>query len=215
MREIVSAHIAQALAARITWFTRVQDIQLYLSSWLMNTHFYNNVFIEYHVPGIVVPPYLLSDADNCYIDIVLEKDGAFYPVNIIYKTTEQALQRFVFGQAIQSQLKTNTAHNVACYDFWKTIRKTEFLEASFPLVKRGLVLFLSNDPVYQQPPGNPNAGYAQFSIHQGRNVPAGSLLNWNVFSNVSNNRPGFGLNYHYVINWVVLPFDPQQAYLLA
>lgn len=215
MREIISDHIAAALAARVSFFTRKEDIQLYLGSWLMNTHFYNSVFIEYHIPGIVVPPYLLSDADNLYIDIVLEKDNAFYPVVINYKTIAQTRQRMVFGQLVNSSIKAGTAPNISCYDFWKDNRKIEFLEASFPMVKRGVQVFVTNDPVYQQPPANANAGYAAFAIHQGRHVPAGSLLNWNVFSTVANTRPGFGVNYHYVINWIPLPFDQQHAYLLA
>ncbi|MEO5684231.1 MAG: hypothetical protein ABIQ88_16440 [Chitinophagaceae bacterium] len=215
MRETIAGHISAALAARTTWFIREQDIQLYLVSYFMNTQFYDNVFIEYHVPGILMPPYLLSDADSSYIDIVLEKDQAFYPVEINYKTTAQSLQRFVFGQAVNSQLKQSNAQNISCYDFWKDIRKIEFLEASFPAVKRGMTLFISNDPSYQKAPNNPQAGYAPFSIHQGRHVPAGTTLNWNVFSSVANSRPGFGVNYYYVINWVVLPFDQQHAYILV
>jgi len=145
----------------------------------------------------------------------LEKDQSFYPVEIVYRTAAQSLQRTVFGQTVNTQLKQTTAPNVACYDFWKECRKIEFLESSFPAVKRGLVLFVSNDPAYQKPPNNPNAGYALFSIHQGRHVPPGTILNWNVFSSSANNRPGFGLNYHYIVNWIALSFDAKHAYILV
>ena len=215
MRDIIMGHMHAALAARTTFFIRAQEIQLYLASYFMDTRMYDHVFIEYHVPGILVPPYLLTDTDNCFIDIVLQKDNVFYPVAIIFKTAPQPLQRYVFGQTVQSQLKQNSAHNKGCYDFWKAIRKLEFLEASFTVVKKGVVLFVSNDPAYRKAPVNANAGYALFAIHQGRQVPAGTTLNWNVYSAVAETRPGFSVQYDYHINWTVLPFDQEHAYLLA
>jgi hypothetical protein len=215
MREIISGHITAALSARSTFFIRKQDIQLYLASWLMNTRFYDNVFLEYHIPGVLVPPYLLTDTSNSFLDIVLEKNHVYYPVAIHYKTAAQPLQRMVFGQAVATQLKAGSAQNTGCYDFWKDIRLLEFLEASFPPVQRGFVLFVSNDPAYRKPPNNPNAGYAPFSIHDGREVVGETILNWNVFSHASNNRPGFAINYDYGIRWTALAFDQKHAYLLA
>ncbi len=215
MRDTITAHIHAALAARTTWFLREQDVQLYLASYFGNSHFYNNVFIEYHVPGLLVPPYLLSDADNSFIDIVLEKDGLFYPVEINFRTTAQSLQRFVFDQPFNIQLTQNSSQNIACYDFWKDNRKIEFMEASFSAVRRGVALFITNDLRYQKAPVHADAGYAPFSLHQGRQVAAGTLLHWNVQSASTATRPGFALNYDYSINWMALPFDQQHAYIIA
>ncbi len=214
MRQIILDQINHALSVRRTYFTREQDIQLYLASYLLNTNFYNNVFIEYHVPGILVPPYLLSDESNSYIDIVLEKDNEFYPVEISYKTSAQPLQRLVFGQNVNILLTQNSAQNIGCYDFWKDVKRIEFYESNFPLVKRGVVLFVSNDMNYQHAPSSSTAGYAPFSIYKGRQVAAGTLLNWNGNTTVANRRPGFAVNYDYNINWVQLPFDQQHYYVL-
>jgi hypothetical protein len=215
MREIISGHIHAALAARSTFFIRKQDIQLYLASWLMNTQFYEHVFIEYHIPGVLVPPYLLTDSSNSFLDIVVEKNGVFYPVAIHYKTAAQALERLVFGQAVITQLQAGGAQNAGCYDFWKDIRLHEFLEASFPAVQRGFVLFVSNDTAYKKAPNKPNAGYAAFSIHDGREVMGETILNWNVLSHASHTRPGFAINYDYSLRWTTLAVDNKHAYLLA
>jgi len=215
MRQTILNQITDALAARHSHFIREQDIQAYLHIFFLQTNFYDNVFIEYHVPGELVPPYLWTDIGNIYIDIVLEKDNQYYPVEIKYKTQQQPLPHLVFGQNVNVLLGQHGAQNIGRYDFWKDVKRVEFFEATFHLAQRGVVLFVSNDGSYQNEPLNQNAGYAPFSIHQGRHVLAGTQLNWNGAPKIAAGRPGFFVNYDYTINWIQLPYDPVHYYILT
>lgn len=215
MRQTIINQIISALAARPTYFIREQDVQLYLANYFLQTGIYDHVFIEYHVPGALVPPYLWTDANNIYIDIVLQIDNVFYPIEIKYKTMAQQLPHLVFGQNVNVLLGQHGAQNIGCYDFWKDIKRIEFFEGTFPLAQRGIVLFISNDVSYRNAPLSPNRGYAPFSIHQGRHVLAGSHLNWNGNLAVANGRPGFPVNYDYLINWTQLPYHQQHYYILT
>jgi hypothetical protein len=215
MREFILDQISSALAARNVFFLREQDIQLYLAYYFLRSNLYDNVFIEYHVPRALVPPYLWSDANNIYIDIVLQKNDEFYPIEIKYKTMGQSVPHLVFGQNVNVLLGHQGAQNIGCYDFWKDIKRIEFFESAFELAKRGIVLFISNDISYRTAPLNPNTGYAQFSLHQGRHIPAGTQLNWNGHLTVANGRPGITVNYEYNINWTQLPYHEQHHFILT
>ena len=106
------------------------------------------------------------------------------------------------------------AQNIGCYDFWKDVKRTEIFEVTFAQVSRGIVLFVSNDPSYRNAPLNPNAGYAPFSTHQGRQVTANTFLNWNGNLAVANGRPGLIVNYDYTLNWTAMNI-PQHHYILT
>ncbi len=202
MREQIIEQIETALSLRNNFFLRELDIQIYLTSYFVNTNFYDNVFVEYHIPSNLIPNYFWGD--NIYIDIVLEKDGLFYPIEIKFKTQAQELPLIVFGDNINVALGQQGAGNIGCYDFWKDVKRIEMFEETFNNVERGLVLFVSNDNTYQAAPGNANVGYAQFSIHQGRMIPINSILNWNGNLAVANGRPPINTNYAYTINWTPL-----------
>jgi len=152
--------------------------------------------------------------NNIYIDIVLEKDGAFYPIEIKYKTEAQVLPFLIFGQNVNVTLGQHGAQNIGCYDFWKDVKRIELFEQAFAHVQRGIVLFLSNDLTYQRAPLNPNVGYAPFSIHQGRVIPINSFLNWNRSLAIANTRPGLTTNHAYNINWTAM-LIPQHHYILT
>jgi hypothetical protein len=216
MRQHILNQINTALDERNSYFIREQDVQLYLASYFLQTGDYDNVFIEYHVPRELIPPYLWNDSNNIYIDIVLERNDRFYSIEIKFKTANQALPHLIFGQIINVYLGHYGAQNIGCYDFWKDLKRIEFFESTFEFVQRGLVLFISNDLSYQNEPRNPNVGYAPFSIHQGREVTPNALLNWNPGRNgnlaIANGRPGFIVNYNYTINWI--PMNIQQHYYI-
>lgn len=214
MRQTILEQISTALAASQKHFIREQDIQFYLYNHFLQSGFYDNVFYEYHIPGELMPPYLWNDVHNIYIDIVLEKDKEFYPIEIKYKTTREELPHLVFGQNVNVLLGHHGAQNIGCYDFWKDVKRIEFFEEIFLFVKRGIVLFVSNDSSYIRPPRNLKIGYAPFSIHEGRNVASGTQLNWNGEGTTANGRPGFGLNHSYLINWTKMPFQ-NHYYVLA
>ncbi|MFN3784158.1 MAG: hypothetical protein ACK4R6_09570 [Spirosomataceae bacterium] len=212
MRQQILNQIILALGQRNAFFIREQDIQLYLANYLINSQLFDNVFIEYHVPSNLIVNYPWADINN--IDIVLEKDGQFYPIEIKYKTVPQVLPFMVFGQNVNVILGQHGAQNIGCYDFWKDFKRIELFEQTFQNVERGVVLFVSNDLTYQNAPLNQNVGYAPFSIHQGRVIPINSFLNWNGNLAVANGRPGLTTNYTYNINWTPM-LIPQHHYILA
>ena len=214
MRQTILNDISTALSTTTKYFIREQDIQLYLANHFLRTGRYDNVFIEYHVPGNLMPPYLWNDVDNIYIDIVLEKENEFYPIEIKYKTKLEELPHFVFGQNVNVLLGQHGAQNIGCYDFWKDVKRLEFFEEIFLFAKKGIVLFVSNDSSYKRPPRNLMVGYAPFSIHEGRQVFAGTQLNWNGNGNTAIGRPGFVINQDYNIEWVEMPFQ-NHYYILA
>ncbi len=193
---------------------REQDIQLYLANHFIKSNLFDNVFIEYHVPSNTILNYPWTDVNKIYIDIVLEKDGVFYPIEIKYKTSTQNLPYLVFGQGINIALGHQGAQNIGCYDFWKDVKRIEMFEQTFQNVEKGIVLFVSNDITYQNIPLNPNVGYASFSIHQGRIIPRNSFLNWNGNLAIANVRPGFMINYSYNINWTPL-IIPNHSFFLV
>ncbi len=217
MREAILNQIASALALRNNYFIREQDVQQYLANHLLQTNQYANVFSEYQIPGSLVPPYLLTDANNNnnYIDIVVEIDNLFYPIEIRYKTVAHPVPHSVFGQNVNIVLGHLGSPKIGCYDFWKDIKRIEFFEANFARVQRGIVLFISNDPNYRRTALSPNTGHAAFSTYQDRQVSAGTILDWNGNASVANKRPGFSVNYHYHLNWIALPQLQQHYYLLV
>ncbi len=212
MRNQILQQIITALGLRNSFFLREIDIQIYLANYFINSNLYDNVFIEYHIPSNLIPNYQWGD--NIYIDIVLEKNGIFYPIEIKFKTQTQVLPLLIFGNNINVTLGQQGASNIGCYDFWKDIKRIELFEQTFNNVDRGIVLFISNDPIYQVPPGNQNVGYAQFSIHQNRIIPINSFLNWNGNLAIANGRPPITTNYNYNINWNPLINIPNHHYIL-
>lgn len=213
MREQILQLIYNALGQRNNYFIREQDIQLYLANYFINCHLFDNVFIEYHIPSNLIINYPWAN-NKIYIDILLEKEGQFYPIEIKYKTVAQVLPFSVFGQNVYVTLGQHGAQSIGCYDFWKDVKRIEIFEQTFQNVERGVVLFVSNDLTYQNAPLNPNAGFAPFSIHQGRAVPGHAFLNWNGNLAVANGRPGLTTNYGYNINWTAM-LIPQHYYILT
>lgn len=215
MRDQILQHIIAALNQRQAqdFFFREEDIQLYLANYFIQTTQYNRVFIEYHVPKLDNYPW----ANNkIYIDIVLEHNGIFYPIEIKYKTTKQKLSNVaIFGNSVYDMnLQHHGAKDIGCYDFWKDIKRIEIFEDTFPNCERGVVLFVSNDLTYQKPPSNYLVSYAQFSINNGRNVPANKTLNWNGNPSVAIGRPQITTRYNYIINWTAMNID-QHHYILT
>ncbi len=207
MREQILEQISNALSIRNEFFIREQDIQLYLTNYFINTNLFDRVYIEYHIPSLFINNYPWTDSNKIYIDIVLEKDSVFYPIEIKYKTKSQLIPLLIFGQNENITLGQHGAQNIGCYDFWKDVKRLELFEQNFQNVEKGIMLFLSNDNSYQNAPLNQNVGYAKFSIHNGRNIPANSYLNWNGNLSVAKGRPALTIMHPYIINWIPLQIE--------
>ncbi len=219
MRNKIIEQITKALESRNSFFLREISIQIYLADYFIKTNLYDNVFVEYHIPNKLIPSYPWSGKID--IDIVLEKNGKYFPVEIKYKTKDQILPLKIFGQDENISLGDQVAHNNGCYDFWKDVKRIEMCEELFTNVERGIVLFMSNDPTYQIPPSKADFEYAQFSTHQGRYIPGNSLLSWNKKiknyepKNKNKNRDiSILLKYDYTIDWIPLKNIPEHYYIL-
>lgn len=167
----------------------------------MSSRSFDRVFVEQHIPASMIPNYPWTDANNIYIDLVILKDGIYYPIEIKFKTKSQPIPLSVLGNDELLTLGHHGAQNIGCYDFWKDVKRLELYEASFPQVQQGIMLFVTNDETYLQPPLNMNTGYAQFSIHEGKTAAQNETLNWNRALSISRNRPPIQLNGNYHLTW--------------
>lgn len=201
MRQIIINQIQTFFLNQNAFFHTEKEIQILLTNYFLNTNMYDNVFFEYYVGiNLLQPNYPWHNDNKISVDIVLEKDGGYYPIEIKYKTATQVFPHFVFGTAINVTLENQKAQTIGRYSFWKDIKRIELLEETFQNVERGIMLFVSNDSLYRRAPNNNNGG-APFSIHQGRVVIAETLLDWNINLAVAVDRPGFTLRYDYNIHW--------------
>lgn len=202
MRQIIINHIKTFFLNHNSFFHSEKEIQILLTNYFLNTKNYDQVFFEYYVGiELLKPNYPWHNENKISIDIVLEKDGIYYPIEIKYKTSTQIFPHFVFGSETNVTLENQKAQTVGRYSFWKDIKRIELLEEKFQNVDRGIVVFVSNDKSYIQAPKNNNKGGAPFSIYQGRSVIAGTTLDWNENLSVAKDRPGFTLKYDYNILW--------------
>jgi hypothetical protein len=201
MRDIIIQMINAALINRHAYFTREQEIQIFLARIFETSGDFDYVFVEHHIPAGQIQNYPWTDANNIYVDIVLLKDGIYFPIEIKFKTKSQIVPINFFGNNAQVSLGHHGAQNIGCYDFWKDIKRLELFEESFPNAAQGIMLFVTNDETYLQPPLNMNTGYAQFSIHDGKTVLQHETLDWNRALSISRNRPPIQVNREYHLHW--------------
>ena len=213
MRNQIIGIIKDALANREEFFTREQEIQIYLADYLNRKNLFDKVYLEYHIPSNSLVNYPWKDSNNIYIDIVIVSGNKYFPVEIKYKTICQMVPLKLFGTPSPVVLGHHGAQNIGCYDFWKDIKRLELFEEKFESVGQGIMLFVTNDESYLKIPRNNEVGYAQFSIHEYRIVESGQILDWNGALTISVNRPPITLNNSYILNWRKLNLK-QHKYLL-
>ena len=201
MRRQIVEMIEQEMRNRTSYFTREQDIQLALAYMLETSRAFDRVFVEQHIPASMISNYPWTDANNIYIDLVIQKDSVFLPIEIKFKTKSQQVPLSVLGIDDVITLGHHGAQNIGCYDLWKDVKRLELFEESFPQVEQGIMLFITNDETYLQPPLNMDAGYAQFSIHENKTVAQHETLDWNKALSISKNRPPIQLNRGYLASW--------------
>ena len=209
MRDKIKEHIRLALNARNeSYFTREKDIQIYLAKYLEDTNEFDRVFIECYVPANIFCGYPWNDSKKIYIDLVVELNGFFCPIEVKYKTTSQELPIKVFGTKTTVSLGNQRAKNIGCYDFWKDIKRLELLQSISVKVEKGIMLFVTNDMRYKNEPRNNSVGYFNFSVHDKRFVEKDTPMMWNKkVEVVAHNRPSITLNNNYKIIWQKLPLD--------
>ena len=84
------------------------------------------------------------------IDIVIEKDKLFYPIELKYKIKQEEVKFNRFGEDTSYLLKEHSRIPMNKYDFWKDVARLEFLKESFNNVVGGLCVFLTNNKNYKE-----------------------------------------------------------------
>jgi hypothetical protein len=84
MRNQIITIINDALLFREEYFTREQEIQIYLADYLNRKNLFDNVFLEYYIPSNSIENYPWKDSNNIYIDIVVCVEGKYFPIEIKY-----------------------------------------------------------------------------------------------------------------------------------
>lgn len=194
-------------------FMNERDLQMHLAIALKNSNNYDKVEVEYYVPNHptlcqIFPPNVYPWGSEMKVDIVVEKDGEFVPIELKYKTKEikaPTVERF--GKQLNcsniSLIKNQGAENMGKYDFWRDVRRIELLISKFAKVKNGLVLFITNDEYYSLP-SREGAICAKFSMENGIHGVDKHWSTANGNNPASPSRPGFSLSKQYGIEWVGL-----------
>lgn len=133
-------------------FLNEWDFQMSLSLFLTHIKGYK-VHLEYVVPlNFLVEKnkkkYPFANKENINIDIVIEKEGLFYLIELKYKTQRATIKFERFGEINCVSLKDQSRIPISKYDFWKDVARLEFLKESFEKVKGGLCIFLTNNKTY-------------------------------------------------------------------
>lgn len=173
-------------------FMNERDLQMHLVIALKNTNHYDNVDLEYYVPlNALGDEYVWKT--EMKVDIVVEKDGEFIPIELKYKTKAINEKISRFGEKLKQAeiVKDQSAHNIAKYAFWKDVRRIELLKKRFKAVPGGLAIFLTNDPSYQSKPTKGTKSFSH-SIERGKHAKErGALLS----------LPEFELDKAHEIKW--------------
>lgn len=177
----VHTDVVQFLSGESVLFSNESDLQLRLSCYLKLSGHYDHVEVEYYVPFQELQrldPSLTTAnfpwKSDLYIDIVVEKDGQFVPIELKYPTKDIWGAFTRFGVAVTAKvpmLKNQGAQDIVRYNYWKDVRRIEALRQAYAkTIDGGLAIMVTNDPSYQNNPTNPSVGYANFSIKNGRTV---------------------------------------------
>ena len=197
-KNVIKELIRRILSEREEVFLKEQDIQLYLAIELINTNMFDNVFIEYRVPIDLINGYLWGNRHKVDVDILLELNGEFFPIELKYKTVLTAIERNLFGEDIQIELANQGAQNENCYFVWKDVKRNEILSSNFHNVITGITILITNDDSYLVGPSE-NSQYYPFCFSQNKRV---NSVEWNGASESKLQKcPNFELENEYVVNW--------------
>ena len=197
-------------------FLNEWDFQMKLSLFLTHIKGYK-VHLEYSVPlNFLVEKnkkkYPFANKENINIDIVIEKEGLFYLIELKYKTQRATIKFERFGEINCVSLKDQSRIPMSKYDFWKDVARLEFLKESFEKVKGGLCIFLTNNETYTKgdkgiseeftmKKGEPHSGELKFQEGELKEKnPAFSLLGEyqiDKWYNIKNEKTN--IDFHYCI----------------
>lgn len=200
--ELVKSDIVSFIQSNGKLLFNERDFQTQLAVWLRQSHnAYDDVALEYYVPKICLGDEYIWEQEDLRMDIVVEKDGEFVPVELKYKTMNARVSLSRFGVKLEGQhevMKNQGAQDHGRYDFWKDIRRIELVRKHFTNVKGGLAVFMTNDEAYTKEP-RAMSNFHAFSMSAGTH-PARKA--WKApESKSAQNRPDFTLERDYTIEW--------------
>ena len=197
-----------------TVFNSERSLQLALAQYLMEAGNYDDIIMEYLIPkeiitkkASLIPDFRWGD-DNMYIDIVVRKGDEYIPIELKY-VTDSFIPKAKEGKGMATNflgqtylpvevLKRHSAQDIRCYDFWKDVKRIEFLMETFSSVIGGFCLILTNEKSLVKGP-TVKASYRDFSLKNGSLSPREKR--WRPEVKTSEGRPGFSNNQNYPVDW--------------
>lgn len=150
-------------------FCNERELQITMAAFLRGCHHYDNVFTEYPVtleeiqyfrkkPLTVneFPWRKKNGSASMNIDIVVEKDNQFVPIELKYKRKAIKTDLLAFGEPNIGNLSRNILEDEHAYPnnkylVWKDVRRLEVINDTFRNVVGGIVVFITNDVAYWNP----------------------------------------------------------------
>ena len=216
IEEDIREFLDKELEEKARVFLNEWDFQMNLYLFLTHIKGYK-VHLEYVVPLKFFveknkKKYPFANKENINIDIVIEKEGLFYLIELKYKTQRATIKFERFGEINCVSLKDQSRIPMSKYDFWKDVAHLEFLKESFEKVKGGLCIFLTNNETYTKgdkgiseeftmKKGEPHSGELKFKEGELKEKnPAFSLLGEyqiDKWYNIKNEKTN--IDFHYCI----------------
>lgn len=190
-------------------FFNERDLQMHLAIYLKkSSKKYDDVEVEYYVPVFNRNKQKILEKYNwnseIRLDIVVEKNGEFLPVELKYKTRKAkestCLKRFNQEVKDIDILKDQSAQDLGCYDFWKDVRRIEVIKENYEdNVKNGIAIFLTNDSFYWKEYIKEDTAYYNFRLSKDNNTTNKS---WTKDVSIMEQHPNFELNNTYNSEWI-------------
>ena len=216
IEEDIREFLDKELEEKARVFLNEWDFQMNLYLFLTHIKGYK-VHLEYVVPLKFFveknkKKYPFANKENINIDIVIEKEGLFYLIELKYKTQRATIKFERFGEINCVSFKDQSRIPMSKYDFWKDVARLEFLKESFEKVKGGLCIFLTNNETYTKgdkgiseeftmKKGEPHSGELKFKEGELKEKnPAFSLLGEyqiDKWYNIKNEKTN--IDFHYCI----------------
>lgn len=180
-------------------FSNERELQITMAAFLRGCHHYDNVFTEYPVTLDEIqhfgknkltpsqfPWRKKTGTTTLSIDIVVEKDNEFVPIELKYKTKAVKSKNLAFGESNKKNFSRNILENQLAYPnnkylVWKDVRRLEVIYDAFKKVVGGVVVFITNDEVYWDPKRQDNGIACDFPTigkrHKGKKTMQGNTAN--------------------------------------
>ena len=211
-----------------TIFNNERSLQLALCRYLENTRNYDEVIMEYYLPAELITERAQTyetdfpwQGDKMYVDIVARRGNEYVPLELKYITDSfvpagygdrDEVTNFLGSSYKEIEvLKRHSAQDIRCYDFWKDVKRLEFLKEVFPQVTGGLCLILTNEKSFLKGPSD-TASYKNFGLRDGWLSP--QVKSWTREIKTSEGRVGFVNKKDYAVEWkpVTLGYKAYKSY---